>query len=60
MKFWVARDIDDMLFIFSKKPRLNKKMGWFLSDSYYSIVDKRFFPEVTFKNSPQEIELKLI
>lgn len=62
MKLWIARDKDGTLCLFREKPTL---------DIYYWIDNslgmtgciaellKIDFPEVTFENSPQEVELKL-
>lgn len=59
MKFWIARDLDGTLGLLDgdkPKPILGE---WIPNNNYYNI-DNRLFPEVTYKNSPQEIELKLI
>lgn len=61
MKFWVARD-DYGLWLF-----VNKLVKTILYGDKYFIkrgnirysIDSNLFPEVTFENSPQEIELKL-
>ena len=60
MKLWIARDLDGALFLYDKEPvkgrrRFNVKM---LTHSYRISPSK--FPEVTFENSPREVELKLI
>lgn len=60
MKLWIARDYDGTLGLMDgdKKPKLI--LGeWIPNNNYYSI-DRRLFPEVTFENSPQQVELKLI
>lgn len=63
MKLWIARDRDGHLNLYAKKPLLNFYDGLYydsdMEDQYLSI-DKHLFPEVTFENSPQLIELKLI
>ena len=58
MKIWIARDADSLLYLYSKKPVL---VGNYF-DSKYLIgeINKTSFQEVTFENSPQEVELKLI
>lgn len=59
MKFWIVRDYDGTLGLLDgdKKPRVI--LGeWIPNKNYYSI-DRRLFPEVTYDNSPQEVELKL-
>jgi hypothetical protein len=37
----------------------SKEFFW-TSDVCQSILNRQLFPEVTFENSPQEVELKLI
>ena len=58
MKLWIARDIDGGLYLFETKPFLDPYNDWDSDDNYWSIDEKQF-PEVTFGNSPQEVELKL-
>lgn len=58
MKLWVARDEDGDLYLYEMEPI--RAFDYFYS-SYASIkIDKNLFSEVTFENSPQEVELKLI
>lgn len=59
MELWIARDLDGTLFLYDKKPikgirRFNVRL---FTHAYR--ISSRNFPEVTFENSPQEIELKL-
>ena len=58
MKAWIARDKDGPLFIHVNKPQLSKEYGFW--DSDYWFVPDEDHPEVTFENSPMEVELKLI
>ena len=62
MKLWIARDRDNSLWLFEEKPFL--KCGVWRVDPNCNIglyeVDKYFLPEVTFDNSPQQVELKLV
>lgn len=60
MKMWIARDINNQLFAYTLKPTTHHKGYWEMPDDcrVYSI-DNTFFTEVTFENSPQEVELKL-
>lgn len=64
MKFWIARDKSGCLSLFRKKPvwkysnTLNFE-DWFNGD-FLALIDPKSFPEITFENSPQEVELKLI
>lgn len=62
MKFWIARDRDGMLYLYEGEPKLA-----YSNAPYFDITDGRcyelplsLFPEVTFENSPQEIEIKLV
>lgn len=58
MKLWVARDYRG-LYIFENQPQL-------IDDKFHSftgfilLVQNDKFPEVTFENSPQMVEIKLI
>ena len=68
MKFWIARDESNELWIFDKKPILvpkgkNYAYGFFglgKDGKWNNKLDASLFPEVTFENSPQEIEIKLV
>ena len=65
MKLWIARDIDNILVLFLNKPICADSGVWYVSfDSGKNpssmIIDKNLFPEVTFENSPQEVELTLL
>ena len=64
MKMWIARDRCGYLWIHEAKPFINKysKRGdefWSSEKECYE-VNQDFLPEVTFENSPMEVELKLI
>ena len=69
MKLWIARDICNIyLKLFFEKP-VEQEGGWVvkhldkLNRMYYGdfiSINKDLFPEVTFENSPQEVELKLV
>ena len=58
MRLWVARNKSGLLYLHDEKPTLDGE-HW-LSNSSWSSIDFEYFPEVTFENSPQEVELKLI
>ena len=60
MKLWVGRDSYG-LSLFVDKPTKNIFNGdkYFRGNVKYSI-DSKLFPEITFENSPQEIEIKLV
>lgn len=59
MKLWIARNERGFLFLYDDEPYKNGYGRWETSGNSYSIDDD-LFPEVTFENSPQEVELKLI
>ena len=58
MKIWIARDKDGLIYLYMKKPTLITHYF----DTKYLIgeIDKTLFPEVTFENSPMQVELKLV
>lgn len=60
MKLWIARDADSLLYLYSEEPTLIKSGNYFDSKYLIGEIDKTSFTEVTFENSPQQIELKLI
>lgn len=61
MELYIARDKDGDLFLYNKKPRqlpdifISEELGF-----HVIIIDSELFPEVTWENSPQQVELKLI
>ena len=62
MKLWIARDKDGMLFLYKDEPKLA-----YSNAHYFDVVNSEgyvlpigLYPEVTFENSPQEAELKLV
>ena len=66
MKMWICRDKDGLLHLeFTDKPpfkSINERTVVWESNSEWGSVelDRTSFPEVTFENSPMEVELKLI
>ena len=65
MKMWLCRDEDGLLNLFADTiPYKNIYEGiiiWENGEEFGKIVmDSAEYPEVTFENSPQEVELKLI
>lgn len=61
MKLWIARNTDDTLVLFQSKPILGPDFIWkelLNEDCMY--IEEYLFPEVTWENSPQQVELKLI
>lgn len=63
MKLWIARDLDGILHLYVNKPKLDSNDNMYYIDSDmeddYLNIDKNMFPEVTFENSPQMVEIKL-
>lgn len=70
MKMWIARTPNNGLNLFITKPFWRENLGlwcewrrWTTESDTLTCVyifDADLFPEVTFENSPMEIELKLI
>lgn len=61
MKLWIARNTDNTLVLFQSKPILGSNFIWeelLNEDCMY--IEEYLFPEVTWENSPKEIELKLV
>ena len=59
MELWIARDRDDILRIYDNKPKVDKRKQEIISIGGYYDININLFPDVTFENSPQKIELKL-
>lgn len=57
MKLWIARDKCGSLWIHFRRPELEH--GCWDSDDFWP-AEGREYPEVTFENSPKEVELKLV
>jgi hypothetical protein len=61
MKLWIARDENNSLWCYSNKPQYcHGTKEWFNWYDKHFEIDCELFPEVTFENSPQEIELNLV
>ena len=64
MKMWIARAESGYLKLYQTEPQQEVSMltgSIYWNDRLESFkIDDRLFPEVTFENSPQEVELKLI
>jgi hypothetical protein len=62
MKMWIARDKTGVICLYKCKPVLKGDyFSEYDNEGHYCIfIDQDLFPEVTFENSPQEVELKLI
>ena len=60
MELYVARDKDGILTLFPCKPYCNESGVWYgETDSRDLVLDKNLLPEVTFENSPVEVNLIL-
>lgn len=67
MKLWIVRDKDGGLFLYNYEPCKNKISGKFTccikpngewSEVYR--LNSHLLPEITYENSPQEVELKIV
>ena len=64
MEFWIARDPDGSLWMYDDEPILSK-YGWgvrYKTDGETipaKPLQDSYFPEVTFENSPQLVEINL-
>lgn len=69
MKLWIARRKSNKLYMFFEEPHLTEDgKQWYVlkvipNNGLYADsgikIDEKEFPEVTFENSPQVVELKL-
>lgn len=62
MKLWIARDMDGTLVLSNRLPYLPNTcydFFFFGDDASIYYLDRNMFPNVTFENSPQEVELVL-
>lgn len=57
MTIWIARDYDGSLYVYRKKPLHNGGKTFIAQSSQWWRINKNEYPEVTFENSPQEVEL---
>jgi len=61
MKLWAARNVNNTLVLFQSKPILKDELMWDeILNEDYMFIPEYLYPEVTFENSPMEVELKLI
>lgn len=56
--FMDKREMETILVHTEEKPTLDEEEYW-LSNGFWAVLDLEYFPEVTFENSPQGVELKL-
>lgn len=63
MKMWIARDRWGALSLFNHKPYSDNGFWWAdrdIDEEGELCLEPDLLPEVTFENSPMEVELKLI
>ena len=63
MELYIARDKDGSLFLYNYFPVKDNDQFMVDGDDIYGDgmkIDSGLFPEVTWENSPQKVELKLI
>lgn len=60
MKLWIARDGDGILRLYDNEPKVDKRKQKITSIGGYYDININLFPEVTFENSPKQVEIKLI
>ena len=59
MKLWIARDKNGGLYIHFDEPTTDYGKYYFTS-SRAVVISRELFPEVTYENSPQRVEIRLI
>lgn len=65
MKFWIARTEGNVLTLHQSKPRKvrvddeTEDFFWVSDIETQSFLNRNLFPEVTFENSPMEVEINL-
>lgn len=61
MKLWIAKDLSEELILYKEQPSYNDKLKMWIGGGLPVGKLKGYsFHEVTFENSPQEVELKLV
>lgn len=68
MKLWIARDEDGTLSLYYNRPireigsydRGVYSKGYFYGECTSMYLDKDDFPEITYENSPQQVEVNII
>jgi hypothetical protein len=58
MRLWIARNKSGALVLWFNKP-VKQEEGYYSNDGFF-VLDSTQFPEVTFDNSPQQVEIKLV
>ena len=58
MKLYIARNVDNTLVLFQSKPILKDDLMWDETlNEDYMFIPEYLYPEVTFENSPMEVEI---
>ena len=61
MKMWVARNKYGTINLYTINPTYDESIDtWFGYGFEFIELNRLKFPEVTFENSPQQVELKLV
>ena len=60
MKLWIARTRQGKLGVYPFKPLCENIYDLWICKMGNLIINKKEFPEVTFGNSPQQVEIKLL
>lgn len=61
MKLWIVRDLSEELILYKEQPSYNNKLKMWVGGGLPIGKLKGYsFPSVTFENSPQQVEIKLI
>ena len=59
-KLWLARDKDGCLYLYDSIPEKAIDMFFERDEGKSLFIGKSIFPEVTYENSPKQVELKLV
>lgn len=57
---WIAREKSGHLQMFNRKPHKDEGSFWVGGASNTLFLPKSLFHEITFENSPREVEIKLL
>ena len=60
MKLWIARDLSEELILYKEQPSYNDKLKMWVGGGLPVGKLRGCFPEVTFDNSPRQVEIKLM
>ena len=58
-KLWVARDNNGKLYLYNEKPKYYNDLKVWFSGRICSKLDNNIFPDLTWKDEPIEVELRL-